>query len=108
MKHALIVAVTLVASLAAAAPRHRCADAAVVQAKRFLEFHFGPDDRIEIEPNVTVRPPLRSVNGKDRFDVLEVWGYIYKGQYRMRLLYAQKITGECVLMGQEIVDASRL
>jgi len=30
--------------------------------------------------------------------VLDVLGNIYKGQYRMRLIYVQ-IPGECVLMG---------
>jgi len=36
-------------------------------------------------------------------DVLEVWWNIYKGQYRMRLIYAQ-IPGECVLMGQKFLS----
>ena len=39
------------------------------------------------------------------FDVLEVWGHIYKADYRMRLIYAQ-IKGSCALMGQEILEAS--
>jgi len=39
--------------------------------------------------------------------VLEVWGNIYKGQYRMHLIYAQ-MKGECLLMGQEILAFSNL
>jgi hypothetical protein len=37
--------------------------------------------------------------------VLEVWGHIYKADYRMRLIYGQ-IKGSCALMGQEILEAS--
>jgi len=35
--------------------------------------------------------------------VLEVWGHIYKGQYRMRLIYARS-PKDCVLVGQEILE----
>ena len=37
--------------------------------------------------------------------MLEVWGYIYKAEYRMRFIYAQ-IPDSCLLMGQEILEAS--
>jgi hypothetical protein len=39
--------------------------------------------------------------------VLEVWGHIYKGRYRMRLIY-HPLAGECVLMGQEILEYADL
>jgi hypothetical protein len=39
--------------------------------------------------------------------VLEVWGRIYKGQYRLRLIYA-RIPNECVLMGQEVIEYASL
>ena len=40
-------------------------------------------------------------------DVLEIGGSIYKGSYRMRLIYAQ-LPGECVPMGQEILELATL
>ena len=39
------------------------------------------------------------------FDVLEIEGYIYKGIYRMRFIYAQS-PGSCTPMGQEIIELS--
>ena len=53
-------------------------------------------------------PPLRNpVNLRQRFDVLEVRGYVYKANYQMRLVYAQ-IPGACALMGQEILERASL
>ncbi len=87
---------------------HQCAEVATEQAKKLLEFHFGLDARIGIAPSVKVLAPIRNPADKaQQFDVLEVWGYVYKGQYRMRFLYAQ-LPGECLLMGQEILEFSRL
>jgi len=111
MKLWLTVAVLLaIASTAQAAPAHRCAADAVKRAGPLLALHFEDDstaenDRLSIGEDVKTLPPVRSLKGKGSFDVLEVWGYIYKAQYRMRFLYAQ-IPGECVLMGQEILEAS--
>ena len=80
----------------------------MVQAKKLLTFHFGPDNRIAIDKSIKVLAPLRNpANKKQLFDVLEVWGYIYKGQYRMRLLYA-RLPGTCTLMGQEILEFASL
>ena len=63
----------------------RCAAQAIAQAKKLLDFHSGNDDRAAVdnraEPLASIANPA---NPKQRFDVLEVWGYIYKGQYRMR------------------------
>jgi hypothetical protein len=59
----------------------------------------------DVEQNVKVLPPIKALKGNGRFDVLEVVGHIYKASYRMRLIYAQ-IKGSCVLMGQEILEAS--
>jgi hypothetical protein len=52
-----------------------------------------------------VLPPVKALKGNGRFDVLEVTGHVYKANYRMRLIYAQ-IKGSCLLMGQEILEAS--
>ncbi len=88
-------------------PPHRCAADAVQQAQKLLVFHFGPDDRIAIDKTARTLAPIRNpANRAQRFDVLEVWGRIYKGEYRMRFLYAQ--ASDCVLMGQEILEFASL
>lgn len=106
----LVTAVGFLAwsNFAFAQPEHHCVGAATEQAKKLLEFHFGPDRRSEIAKSVKVRPAIRNpANKKQLFDVLEVWGYIYKGQYRMRFIYA-RLPSECVLMGQEILEYANL
>jgi hypothetical protein len=86
----------------------RCAKDALEQAQRLLVFHVGEDDRIEIDPEVVEKASLRNPANKDQtFQVLEVWGTIYKGQYRMRLIY-YPLGQECVLMGQEVLEYSSL
>lgn len=95
-------------TLAWAQTAHRCAPAARTQAQRLLAFHVGADDRIEIDKAVRTLLPMRNpANRLQRFDVLEVWGRIYKGQYRLRLIYA-RIRSDCVLMGQEVVEYASL
>lgn len=87
---------------------HRCAAAAIESAPKLLAFHFGPDARIEIDKSAKVLAPIRNpANTAQRFDVLEVWGHIYKGDYRMRFLYA-RVPGECLLMGQEVLEFASL
>ncbi len=49
---------------------------------------------------------VAAVTGKGRFDVLQVDGAVYKGNYRMRRIYAQ-IPGTCALMGQEILETGQ-
>ena len=93
---------------ASAQPAHRCAPAAREHAQKLLAFHVGGDDRIEIDMSVRTLLPMRNpANRLQRFDVLEVWGRIYKGQYRLRLIYA-RIPKECVLMGQEVLELASL
>jgi hypothetical protein len=59
----------------------------------------------QLAPNAgAIRNPA---NRAQRFDVLEVWGDVYKAQYRMRFIDA-RLPGECVLMGQEILESSSL
>jgi hypothetical protein len=98
----------VLSSLAYAQPAHHCSSAATEQAKKLLAFHFGPDNRIEIAKAVKELAPIHNpANKKQLLDVLEVWGYIYKGQYRMRFIYA-RLPGECILMGQEILEYASL
>ena len=104
MKSAL-AAVFLLAPTAIAAA-HPCDQDAIDHAKPLLALHTdGGGGEDSIGDAVKALPPVKALKGKGRFDVLEVWGYVYKAEYRMRFLYAQ-IPGSCVLMGQEILEAS--
>ncbi len=98
----------LCCSVDAAPAAHPCSKDALAQAKKLLTFHFGPDNRMEIDKTATLVAPLvNPVNKKQKFDVLEVWGNIYKGRYRMHFIYAQ-LPGSCTLMGQEILEFANL
>ena len=103
----LAVALCAMTSAAAAPPQqppHHCASAAIEQAPKLLAFHFGPDPRVDIDKTIKVLAPIRNpANRTQRLDVLEVWGHIYKGQYRMRFIYAQS-PKDCVLVGQEVLE----
>lgn len=101
------LALFFLSSVANAAPL-QCSTDAISQAKRLLAFHFGGDDRIEIDQSVKELPAIRNpANKNQKFKVIEVWGYIYKGQYRMRFIYSAS-HGSCVLMGQEILEYANL
>jgi hypothetical protein len=112
----VVVCVTLTLGIASGAgstsasaqAAHRCAPAAREQAQKLLAFHVGGDDRIDIDVSVKTMPSVRNpANSRQLLDVLEVWGRIYKGQYRLRLIYA-RIPKECVLMGQEVLEYATL
>jgi hypothetical protein len=108
VKSVVCAILVFLSSLAHAGPGHHCASTAMEQAKKLLVFHAGSDNRIEINQSVKKLAPIQNpANKKQRLDVLEVWGSIYKGQYRLRFLYAQ-IAGECILMGQEILEYASL
>lgn len=87
-----------------------CSPDAVVQAGKLLGFHLaGEEDGVHIDGKAKALPSIvNPANRKQRFDVLEVWGYLYKGQYRMRFEYFRLADGECVLMGQEILEHAKL
>jgi hypothetical protein len=92
-----------------AATPMRCTENIQAQAKKLLMFHFGEDDRISIAPRVKQLPSLTNpANPKQKFSVYEVWGYIYKGQYRMRFIYYPLQDKSCVLMGQELLEHASL
>lgn len=85
-----------------------CAVSAIEQARKLLSFHSDGDDRIEIDKAVKELPSLKNpADAQQRFQVLEVWGYIYKARYRMRLIYAP-MGGSCTLMGQEVLEYAKL
>ena len=95
------------AATAAAAETHPCATDAREKAEALLRFHGKVEakDPVSVGDSVKVLPPVKALKGNGRFDVLEVEGFIYKASYRMRLIYAQ-IKSSCVLMGEEILEAS--
>ncbi len=125
LKH-LTLAALAAASLAAPAfaKTHPCASDAEARAGKLLKLHFesdglalapeaGPptDDQSgdmmnwSLGDDVKALPALKAPVGKGKFDVLEIAGYIYKAEYRMRFIYAQ-IPDTCILMGQEIIELS--
>ncbi|TSH94808.1 hypothetical protein FOZ76_11735 [Verticiella sediminum] len=110
MKFAFPFAAALILAspaLPAAAAEHACAAHARERGAELLAFHAGNDERIEIDADVKQVPGIENpANPRQRFDVLEVWGFVYKGQYRMRFLYAQ-LNG-CVLMGEEVLQHASL
>lgn len=106
MKVILAAAVLTVATAAAPAAAHECDGDAQARAVPLLQLQFeDPNADVGVSDEVTELTPLKALKGRGKFDVLEVWGYIYKAEYRMRFIYAQ-IPGSCVLMGQEIIEAS--
>ncbi|WP_414148709.1 hypothetical protein ACMGGR_09255 [Erwinia sp. BNK-24-b] len=80
-----------------------CKDSALKDAKKLLSFYRDNDDRIMIDDKVTPLPRIKNPQGgTQKFDVLETWGGIYKGKYRMRFTYY--VDGDCTLMGEEILE----
>jgi len=105
---ALIVGVLLGISGFSHAAAPECSAPAIEQARKLLSFHADGDDRIAIDKAVKELPSLKNpANEQQRFQVLEVWGYIYKARYRMRLIYAP-MGGSCTLMGQEVLEYAKL
>lgn len=107
MKLALLVLLLVAPTFAYAEPLHHCSKEALIQAKKLLDYHFGLDDRTEINEHVAVLKPIKNPAGKGKFDVLEIYGHIYKGTYRMRFIYAQT-DNQCLLIGQEILEITPL
>ena len=97
-------------SAAASFKVHACEQDALKRADQLLRFHWtngegGDIENFSIENKVEKKAPLKAPVGKGKFDVLEVTGYVYKAEYRMRFLYAQ-IKDACALMGQEVLEMS--
>ncbi|NDW06148.1 hypothetical protein [Jiella pacifica] len=106
MKRIVATLLLVLAMPASALADHPCADDARRRAADLLAFHFEQHlpAPIDLESDVSELPPVRAPVGA-AFDVLEIWGHIYRADYRMRFLYAQ-IPGTCALMGQEILENS--
>lgn len=100
---AFVVALTLATPALAQTPP--CAADAAKAALKLLKLHTEGDGRASIDGTVRKIGTVKPLVGNGAFDVLEAAGYVYKGEYRIRLIYAQ-IQGNCVLMGQEILERS--
>lgn len=107
INYAILALLMLTSNFAYGEAEHHCSTDAVSQAKKLLDFHFGLDDRTEIDQHVAVLKPIKNPAGKGSFDVLEVYGHIYKGAYRMHFIYGQT-ADQCVLVGQEILELTNL
>ena len=103
----LLLAVLVLAGPARAAERP-CAGDAVGRGKKLLRFHIddnAPANGVDDGSAVRLLPQVTALKGKGKFDVLEITSHVYKATYRMRFIYA-RLNGTCVLMGQEILEAS--
>lgn len=86
----------------------QCGPEAVSQARKLLFFHVDGDDRVHVDSEAVALPFISNpANRKQKFLVLEVGGTVYKGKYRMRLIY-YPLGGECMLIGQEILELASL
>jgi len=110
IRKAIFLFLLLSFSIGNAAAATSCAKDALSRAKPLLTLHFSSaDERISIEDTVKELNPIANpANPKQRLKVYEVWGYIYKGQYRMRFIYHVFEGSGCTLMGQEILEYARL
>ena len=106
MKGVFVLCLLLGVASPAAAAAHHCAADARAHAEKLLELHGETDaSYVSIDDTVTQLAPIKALKGNGHLDVLEVWGHIYKADYRMRFIYAQ-IEDSCALMGQEVLEAS--
>ena len=106
MKLVLAAAIVISTVLTVPALAHPCDADAQARAVPLLQLHFeDPQADVGVGDDVRELAPVKALKGSGKFDVLEVWGYIYKAEYRMHFIYAQ-IPNECLLMGQEIIEAS--
>jgi hypothetical protein len=103
----LALVAVLLSATAAGAQTHPCAKDAIAKARPLLDLQYGEKNTGTIGDQVKVLPPVKALKGDGKLDVLEVWGYIYKAEYRMRFIYIQsKGPNSCALMGQEILENS--
>jgi hypothetical protein len=87
-----------------ASTQHRCADDARQLAMSLLSHHVSPTEHtVHIDSKVSVLTPVRHPSKRNLvLDRIEVWGFVYKGHFRMRMLYLRG-TKECHVVGQEVL-----
>jgi hypothetical protein len=77
-----------------------CKTQAISEAKKLLVFIVIMMTGRKLRP---CHPQAKRQNPQNRsqyFDVLQAWGNIYKGKYRMRFIFLN----DCTLMGEEILE----
>lgn len=85
----------------------QCKAEIIDQSQKLLEFHFGEkNDNIHVADDIKeLHAIVNPKNKKQKLRVFETWGYIYKGEYRIRLIYYISPSDKsCTLMGQEILE----
>ena len=92
---------------ASAATGHACSSNAVARAGKLLVFHADPDGPWSVDKTAVQIGTVPALHGRRRYDVLQVWGYVYKARYRMRFIYGV-VAGQCVLVGEEIFEDTAL
>lgn len=94
-------------SLTGYSARVSCISNALIQAPRLIEYAFGPLDGFRVEINNDSARTLKSVKNQadltENLTVIEVWGSIYKANYRTRFIFSTK-SETCVLVGQEVLE----
>lgn len=109
MRKLLFVLLLVTTGMSHAGVQKDCAADAKERARKLLGFHFGSDEDFSIDDKVKALPPLRNpADRKQMLDVLEVWGFLYKGEYRMRFIYSHGKNTPCLLVGQEILEFAKL
>jgi hypothetical protein len=90
---------------------HPCEQKARRQAEQLLLLHLGAGERdtareqITIENHVRLLPSIKNpARSKQRLEVLEVWGYKGKGEFRIKMIYMKGDNKECLPVGQEIIN----
>jgi hypothetical protein len=98
----------------AAGRTHPCGDDAGIRAKALLETHinfpdkdFKPEEYSVAQAYKVLAPIKNPMNTRQKFDVLELIGSVYKTQYRIRMIYVLD-ADICVLVGQEILELTTL
>lgn len=94
---------------------HICSKPGRAAAEKLFKMHYDmTENNISylIGDNVKVLTPIKAPLGNRKYDVLEYWVSVGKmGSFRIRMIYAVLNTDgkpDCVLMGQEILDYSKL
>ncbi len=110
----IILAVLLLSSATTIAQQNHPCSADVLERAPGLLKHHLPDlgsasgHGFSIKNQISQLQPIKNpAESKQSFDVLEAWAFVYKATYRLRFYYA-KFPGECVLMGQEVLEYARL
>tara|TARA_B100001093_G_scaffold232887_1_gene223301 strand:- start:1635 stop:1991 length:357 start_codon:yes stop_codon:yes gene_type:complete len=109
----ILAAFFLPSATTIAQQNHPCSADVLLRAPGLLKHHL-PDlgsassHGFSIKKQVSQLAPIKNpAESKQRFDVLEAWAFVYKAKYRLRFYYA-RLSGECVLMGQEVLEYARL